>query len=93
MGRAKRASPSELVSDWPDGQAGDPIARVAQKFTLNLLEAIGDRSVRAVARDAGIDHATLLAILAGRSWPDLATIGKLERALETNLWPTGLSYQ
>ncbi|WP_146184904.1 hypothetical protein [Agromyces badenianii] len=93
MGRVKRASPSELVSDWPDGQSDDPIARVAQQFVLNLVDAIGEQSVRAVSREAGIDHATLLAVLAGRSWPDMATIGKLERALSRNLWPTGVSYR
>ncbi|WP_139415614.1 helix-turn-helix domain-containing protein [Agromyces laixinhei] len=92
MGRIRRASPAELVDEWPDGTATDPIARVAQEFAQNLREAMGDLTVRSVARSAGLDHATVLAILAGRTWPDLATIGKLERALEQNLWPTGVSF-
>jgi hypothetical protein len=42
------------------------------------LDVIGDRSIRSVADDAGLSHGTLDAIVAGRVWPDLATIGKLE---------------
>jgi transcriptional regulator with XRE-family HTH domain len=65
----------------------DPIGEVARHFTLNLREAIGSKSVRGVADAAGINHATLLGILAGRTWPDLATIAKLERGLGVDLWP------
>ncbi|WP_425514424.1 helix-turn-helix domain-containing protein [Curtobacterium flaccumfaciens] len=39
------------------------------------------RSVRSVAAVAGLHHATLDKILAGRAWPDLATIGRLQIAL------------
>ncbi|GGR13532.1 helix-turn-helix domain-containing protein [Agromyces mediolanus] len=93
MARTVRASPAELVDGWPDGVPSDPIARVAQQFALNLREAVGDRSLRAVADLAGVHHVTLLAILAGRTWPDMSTISKLERGLGQSLWPAGVSIE
>lgn len=58
-------------------------------FARRLREAIDDQagaSVRKVARDAGLSHATLLAILAGSTWADLYTVAKLEVALGRALW-------
>ena len=68
-------------------RSADPIGEVARQFTLNLREAIGDRSLRAAARECGVAHSTILGILEGRAWPDLETIAKLERGLEANIWP------
>lgn len=65
----------------------DPIGEVARQFALNVEAAIGGRSVRAAARDVGVDHATIRALVAGKSWPDLATIAKLERGFGVDLWP------
>jgi transcriptional regulator with XRE-family HTH domain len=65
----------------------DPTAEVARQLAENLRLAIGERSVRSVARDADVDHATIAAILRGRTWPDLYTIAKLERGLGADLWP------
>lgn len=42
--------------------------------------------MRSVAADAGMDHNTLLAILAGRTWGDMETISKLEHSLGVMLW-------
>lgn len=87
MSRPFRPRPWELADDWPDVNSADPIGEVARQFVLNLRTAIGDRSIRAIAKDAGINHVTLLIVLEGRSWPDLATIAKLERGLGVDLWP------
>lgn len=34
-----------------------------------------------------MDHSTILAILQGRTWPDLYTVARLEQGLEADLWP------
>lgn len=39
-----------------------------------------------MAAAAGIHHVTLLRVLAGDSWPDIATLARLEIALDANLW-------
>lgn len=67
--------------------AADPTAEVARRLAENLRIAIGERSVRSIARDTDVDHATISAILRGRTWPDLYTIAKLERGLGADLWP------
>ncbi|MGG7507553.1 hypothetical protein [Plantibacter sp. YIM 135249] len=68
-------------------ESADPIGEVARQLAKNVQAAIGDRSVRSVAKDTGVDHTTILAILGGRVWPDLYTIAKLELGLGADLWP------
>lgn len=87
MPRPQRAKPCELSPDWPDAACDDAIAEVARLFALRLKEAIGGRSLRSAAVLTGVDHASISGIIAGRTWPDLATIARLERGLEANLWP------
>lgn len=87
MGRTLRSHPNQLTNSWPDAASNDAIGEAARKFVLNLTQAIGERSIRLVARDSEISHVTLLAILEGRTWPDLATIAKLEEGLNKALWP------
>ncbi len=87
MPRPVRLQPRDLVTGWPDTPGADPIGEVARLFAQNLRNALGDRSVRAAARDAGVDHTTILAVLDGRTWPDLATIAKLELGFGADLWP------
>jgi transcriptional regulator with XRE-family HTH domain len=65
----------------------DPVGEVARQFALNVRAAIGDRSIRAAAQDVGVDHSTIVAVLQGRTWPDLATIAKLELGFGVDLWP------
>jgi len=81
-----RATPAMLSSQWPDAPSADSVGEVARRFALNLKAAIGEQSVRAVARTAGIDEGTIRKILLGESWPDLRTIWKLESSLETQLY-------
>jgi DNA-binding phage protein len=88
MGRPVRAKPAALApAPWPDVASPDPIGEVARRFTLNLREAVGSRSIRSVAEASGLAHVTLLQVLAGQTWPDLETIAKLERGLDVPLWP------
>ena len=86
--RPSRFSPAELSPEpWPEQPSADPVAEVARRLVLNLEREIGDRSIRSVAEAAHVDHATLLALLRGRSWPDLVTIARLELGLGVDLWP------
>lgn len=81
-----RATPAMLSAEWPSEPSADAVGEAARRFTLNLNAAIGERSVREVARAAGIDEGTIRKILLGESWPDLRTIRKLESSLETQLY-------
>ena len=44
------------------------------------------RTARAVAEAAGIAPATVTNILNGKSWCDIDTLARLERALDAKLW-------
>ena len=44
------------------------------------------RTLRDVAAQVGIHHVTLLKILHGRAWPDLATVSRLEIGLNADLY-------
>lgn len=63
-----------------------PSGEAARLLALRLRDVIGERSLRSVARDTGVDHKTLSGILDGRTWADLETIAKLEYALGEMLW-------
>lgn len=87
MANRRRETPAELTESWPDAPSRDSAGETARQFALNLGAAIGDRSVRSVARDAGIDEGTIRNVLSGRAWPDLHTIIRLESALGCNVYP------
>lgn len=85
MGRTPRSRPRELSPSWPDVESVDRHAEVARQYALSLRSAIGDRSIRSVARDAGLDEGTLRRVLAGQSWPDLNTVSRLSECLGVGL--------
>jgi hypothetical protein len=88
MGMQSRARPVELApAPWPDVTSGDPLGESARILAVNLRAALGDRSVHSAAGDAGISHVTLLNVLAGRAWPDLATVARLELSLGVPIYP------
>lgn len=86
MARTARKRPNELTAEWPSAESADPSGESARLFALRLRDVIGERSLRSVARDAGVDHKTLSGILAGQTWADLETISKLEYSLGEMLW-------
>ncbi|WP_425556896.1 helix-turn-helix domain-containing protein [Frondihabitans cladoniiphilus] len=89
MSRPARALPVDLAPEpWPDMPSEDPYGEVARQFVLRLEKALGDEGPRRVAARAGIGRTTLYNVLSGRTWPDLATIARLEKALGTDLWPS-----
>lgn len=88
MGRPARKLPVELAGEpWPESPSTDPIGEVARQLVLNLHSAMSGRSIRSVAAESGVGNVTLSMVLAGRAWPDLATIARLEAGLDVELWP------
>lgn len=87
MPRSDRPAPRELTRGWPTVSSENPIGEVARQFANNLRDAIGDRPVREVARELGMNHTVLRSILVGDVWPDLYTIARLEQGLGKDLWP------
>lgn len=90
-GRPARKTPADLVVGWPDEASDDPVVEVARCVALNLRDAIGRRSVRAVAATAQVDYTTIYAIINGAVWPDLMTLARLEAGLNSDLWPAGVA--
>jgi lambda repressor-like predicted transcriptional regulator len=77
-----------VTGTWPNARLGGPYyVRYAQVFARRLILAVGERSLRGVAREAGLSHSTLLAVVHGDRWPDMVTIAKLEETLDADLWP------
>jgi hypothetical protein len=85
MARTIRPKPSDLAPGW--SKSGNPIGEVGRLLALNLQVAIGQRSVRDVARATDVDDMAIHAILGGQSWPDAFTLAKLENGLGVDLWP------
>lgn len=75
----------------PLNEAAPGVASYAVRVARNLQAALSDRSVAAVCREAGLARTTVQDLLAGRTWPDLVTLAKLEIALGVVLWPVGES--
>jgi hypothetical protein len=90
MARPTRRSPrGHVVSgEWPLAKLdGDPAAEAAQGFAARLAAAAGELSLRGVEAATGVDHDSVARILRGDTWPDIATVAKLEHGLAADLWP------
>lgn len=86
MADPRRGRPADRApAPWPEVASEDPLAEVARELVVRLRLAMGTRSVRTVAQAAGVSHVTLLRVLNGQVWPDLATITRLEIALDSDL--------
>lgn len=88
MPRPSRPQPYVLSADWPHAPSSDPAGEAARLLALNLAAVIRGKSARSVEAETGIDHTVIGKILNGKTWADLATITRLENALDTDLWPT-----
>ena len=74
--------------EWPHGRVEGPAeVEVVRRLVEALVAAMGDDGLRATARAAGVNHASLRSVLRGESWPDVVTLARLERALDVDLWP------
>lgn len=89
MAGTKRLTPVELSpTPWPDVPSDDAPAEAARQLALRVRDAVGSRSVRALARHAGVPDGTLLRIMSGALWPDLRTVIVLEEATGRDLLPS-----
>jgi DNA-binding phage protein len=93
MAARRYTSPRTWVADdgeWPDGpfvRDAPPYALVTAAIVRHYVAAVGARSLRSVAREAGIDPTSLGRTLAGETVPDVHTVAVLEYALDVPLWP------
>ncbi|MGV9310331.1 helix-turn-helix domain-containing protein [Nonomuraea sp. NPDC004354] len=96
-GHARSAAPRELAEDpqaWPHADlTPHPAAAVVQAIAATLAGILAERrlSLRGLAAASGVNRQAIADLLAGRSWPDVATIALLETALAVRLWPEGIS--
>ncbi|MET7459625.1 helix-turn-helix transcriptional regulator [Nonomuraea sp. NPDC005501] len=94
-GRARSAAPRDLAEDpqaWPHADlARHPAAAIVQQIAVSLAGVLAERrlSLRGLAAASGVNRQSIADLLAGRSWPDVATIALLETALTVRLWPQG----
>ncbi|MFI7644384.1 helix-turn-helix domain-containing protein [Nonomuraea sp. NPDC049400] len=92
-GRARSRSPRDLAEDpenWPHADlSGHVAAAVVQAIAATLAEVIADQglSFRRLAVMSGVNRQTINDLVAGRCWPDVATIAQLEASLAIRLWP------
>lgn len=93
MAARKYAPPHSWVrsdGEWPSGPFSDdapPYALVTAAVVERYQAVVGGRSLRSVAREAGIDPTSLGRTLTGETVPDVHTVAVLESALDTELWP------
>lgn len=91
-GRARALPPRELTDDpeaWPDRPSADLGAEAVREVSRSLAAAITDRglSLRGASAASGVNRQAIADLLAGRSWPDVATVARLGVALDVDLWP------
>ncbi|MEU3372325.1 helix-turn-helix transcriptional regulator [Streptomyces sp. NPDC006660] len=91
-GRARARSPRELTDNpeaWPEQPSSDVAAEAVRLIARTLTAVLDDRglSLRATAASSGVNRQAVADLLAGRSWPDVATVARLAHFTGTNLWP------
>ncbi|SEG99269.1 Helix-turn-helix [Nonomuraea solani] len=85
---------AENPQAWPHADlARHPAAAVVQAIAAALAGILAERrlSLRGLAAASGVNRQSISDLLAGRSWPDVATIALLEAALAVRLWPDSAS--
>ncbi|MEU7001788.1 helix-turn-helix transcriptional regulator [Nonomuraea sp. NPDC046570] len=93
-GRARSTAPRDLAEDpqaWPHADLeGHVAAAVVQAIAATLAGELAARKLsrRVLAALSGVNWQSINDLLAGTSWPDVATIALLESALGGPLWPT-----
>ncbi|MFI7341837.1 helix-turn-helix domain-containing protein [Streptomyces sp. NPDC050085] len=91
-GMKRRTPPRELAGDpeaWPEADLTDPGAAAVQHIARTLASAVAERglSLRGLAEASGVNRQATADLLAGRSWPDVATVARLGAAVGIPLWP------
>jgi lambda repressor-like predicted transcriptional regulator len=92
-GRARSRAPRDLATDpdaWPHADlTGHPAAAAIQSIAAALSAAMTEHgmSLRGLAAASGVNRQAIADLLAGRSWPDVATVARLGDAVGRPLWP------
>ncbi|WP_327129410.1 helix-turn-helix domain-containing protein [Streptomyces sp. NBC_01727] len=91
-GRARARSPRQMTQDpeaWPEHPSPDPGAEAVRQIARTLTRALADGglSLRAAAAGSGVNRQAIADLLAGRSWPDVATVARLTAFTQESLWP------
>lgn len=92
-GRGRSVSPRELARDpenWPEAAIPDHAqARVVQAIARALTRHMTRQGLglRRVADLSGVNRQAVANLLAGSSWPDVATLSRLEDGLGVGLYP------
>lgn len=86
MPNTPHPTPKDLTSSWPDEPSPDPAGEAARQFVVNLRAAMGEKSIRRVATDAGIDEGSVRRVLSGSAWPHLRAVVMLEESLGVRLY-------
>ncbi|MGW5446815.1 helix-turn-helix domain-containing protein [Streptomyces asiaticus] len=91
-GMNRTRPPRELARDpetWPHAQLTDPGAAAVQAIARTLTAVMSERrlSLRGLAETSGVNRQAIADLLAGRSWPDVATVAWLGAAVDAPLWP------
>lgn len=89
--RCPKKPPCDYVDAWPGGAVhsdAPPEFYLVRDIVKRLKEAMEDKnkSISALARDAGTTRQTIYNLLEGKAWPELSTIAWLERALGRRIW-------
>lgn len=79
-------APKDLTSSWPDEPSSGPAGEAARQFAVNLRAAMGEKSIRRVAADAGLEEGSVRRVLSGTSWPHLRAMVMLEESLGVRLY-------
>lgn len=66
-------------------------AEAVRLIARNLALVLNDQSLslRAAAAGSGVNRQVIADLVAGRSWPDVATVARLAHFTGTALWPDG----
>jgi DNA-binding phage protein len=94
-GRGRSVPPRELARDpesWPEAVIPDhPQARVVQAIASALTRHMTRQGLglRRIAALSGVNRQAVANLLAGTSWPDVATLSRLEDGLGIGLYPGG----
>ena len=91
-GRARVRPPRQVSQDpeaWPDRPQAEPGVEAVRQISAALRAALAERgwSLRRLAAVSGVNRQAIANLLAGDSWPDVATVARLNAALDAGLWP------
>ncbi|MBB4923961.1 helix-turn-helix domain-containing protein [Kitasatospora kifunensis] len=70
-------------------------AEAVRGIATRLARTLAEQrlSLRQAAAGSGVNRQVIADLLAGRSWPDVATVARLEAFAGARLWPVGIGVE